>query len=146
MSSSSRKIILAVLVVGMIFISYLLGLRSQIKFREIFENLILITNKQQIDTIIDKLAECESNKNPLALNIHDKDGTASYGWLQYKPETFRKYAIKYGFIGKNASWNYIMTIIWDKEMQIRVAREMLKDEEVNPMKEWPICWQRVTKK
>ena len=40
------------MVVGMIFISYLLGLRSQIKFREIFENLILITNKQQIDSYV----------------------------------------------------------------------------------------------
>ena len=96
--------------------------------------------------LIEKLAECESSKNPLALNTHDRDGTASYGYLQFKPETFRKYAVKYGFIGENASWDYVMTVIWDKEMQIRVAREMLKDEEVNPAKEWPICWKKITKK
>jgi len=149
--SSSKKIILAVIVIfGVLGFGYLLGQSNQIQIKvgeeKGFENLTLITTQQQIDALIEKLAECESSKNPLALNTHDRDGTASYGYLQFKPETFRKYAVKYGFIGENASWDYVMTVIWDKEMQIRVARKMLKDEEVNPAKEWPICWRKITKK
>jgi len=147
--SSSKKIILAILVIlGVLGTGYLLGKKDTIKidFSTTLDEITILTTEQQVDALIEKLAECESGKNPHAVNFKDRDGTASYGYLQFKPESFRYYGIKYGFIGENADWDYIMTIIWDKEMQVRIAKKMIDDKKVDPAKEWPICWRKITKK
>jgi len=149
MSSSSRKIISAIIAfLAILYVGYLLGQKGQIKvnFSNSLDEVTILTTEQQVDELIEKLAKCESSNNPRAVNFKDRDGTASFGYLQFKPESFKYYGVKYGFIGENASWDYIMTIIWDKEMQVRIAKRMIDDKKVDPQREWPLCWKKITKK
>ena len=147
MSSSSRKIISAIIAfLAVLYVGYLLGQRNQIKIDFSKDEITILTTEQQLDSLIEKLAKCESSNNPRAVNFKDRDGTASFGYLQFKPETFKRYAVEYGFIGENASWDYIMTIIWDKEMQVRIAKRMIDDKKVDPQREWPLCWKKITTK
>lgn len=53
-----------------------------------------LSKRQQI--WLHALIWCESKGRPEALNPKDKDGTPSYGLLQFKPGTFNAYGKKYG--------------------------------------------------
>jgi hypothetical protein len=97
------------------------------------------------DKIVEKLIMCESSGNPLAINPVD-GGVSSLGLLQWKIETFREYAEKYGVIGKNASWNYVATIIWDKKINKYLAIQILKNEPETAKKLWYNCWRKIHKK
>lgn len=74
--------------------------------------------------IIDKLIACESSGNPMAYNPKDNDGLPKYGILQYRLETFKEQAIKYNILPKTADFK---KEIWNEELQIEVARHMIRD-------------------
>ena len=97
------------------------------------------------DELVEKLIMCESSGNCLAIVPND-GGTASMGCLQWKPETFREYALKYGVIGEKANLNYIMTIIWDKKINKYIAIQILKNEPEKAKKLWYNCWKKIHKK
>jgi|GEM_PF-3177597 len=103
------------------------------------------TNESYYENLINQLIECESSHKELAINVKDKDGTASFSYLQWKPETFREYAIKYGVIGEKASWNWIMTIIWDYKTNKYLGIQILKNEPEKAKNLWPICWKKIKK-
>lgn len=113
----------------------------------ILRNLGLIEierySPDQLRGKIDKLAVCESTDAARAINFEDRDGTASFGCLQFKPTTFRKYAIKYGYMGEKASWDWMMTKIFDCELQKQIGADMIKDKEVDKNNEWPVCWNKI---
>jgi hypothetical protein len=97
------------------------------------------------DELAEKLIMCESSGNCLAIVPND-GGSASMGCLQWKPETFKEYALKYGVIGEKASLNYIMTIIWDKKINKYLAVQILKNEPEKAKKLWFNCWRKIHKK
>ena len=45
------------------------------------------TASGRVDKIMRDLIQCESGGNPKAINPYDLDKTASYGILQFKPQT-----------------------------------------------------------
>jgi hypothetical protein len=97
------------------------------------------------DELVEKLIMCESSGNCLAIVPND-GGSASMGCLQWKPETFKEYALKYGVIGEKASLNYIMTIIWDRKINKYLAVQILKNEPEKAKKLWYNCWRKIHKK
>ena len=102
-------------------------------------------NDSYYDELVEKLIMCESSGNCLAIVPND-GGTASMGCLQWKPETFREYALKYGVIGEKANLNYIMTIIWDRKINKYLAMQILKNEQEKAKQLWYNCWKKINKK
>jgi len=119
---------------------------QQVKNSDMANSTAVIVEKDEEKDIVyekmEKLMECESSNNPLAINVRDKDGTASFGLAQYKPETFKEYGIKYGIIGEKASWNWIMTLIFDAKIQKKLTYEIIKNEPQTARKLWPVCAKR----
>lgn len=88
--------------------------------------------------------KCESSLLEKALNLKDRDGTASYSYAQWKPETFRMYAIKYGVLGEKADWNWIMTIIWDYQTNKYLVMRILQNEKPEVIRNlWPYCYRKM---
>ena len=73
------------------------------------------------------LSFCESGFNENALNKKDLDGTASYGLMQFKPSNLLLYGRKYGIL-PDIEPAEIQNIIYDGELQLRIAAEMIKNE------------------
>ena len=95
------------------------------------------------EQLAEKLIMCESSGKDKAINLKDRDGTASFSYLQWKPETFKEYAIKYGIIGEKASWNYIMTIIWNRDINKYLVIQILKNEPEKVKFLWPVCSRKI---
>jgi len=109
---------------------------------EVVENY---NNDSYYDKLAEELIMCESSGNCLAIVPMD-GGSASMGCLQWKPETFKEYAEKYGVIGEKASLNYIMTIIWDRKINKYLAIQILKNEPEKAKQLWYNCWRKIHKK
>lgn len=75
------------------------------------------------------LIKCESGGNPLAVNEVDRDGTPSYGLLQFKPSTFETFSKAYGVVGE----------LMDPEAQKEIVRKMMDDPSVKWEKQFPDC-------
>ncbi len=142
---SSSKHFLFTLVFFVVFITAgILILISKNGMNKIHEQEELIEIKnQKINKLFEDLVMCESSNNELAINRKDSDGTASFGLLQWKPETFRRLAIKYGIIGEKADWNWIMTLIFDRKVNKKIFVEVMKDKTENPYNLWPICCKKI---
>jgi len=94
---------------------------------------------QQPDPIyklIDKLANCESNNNPLVVNWED-NGSPSYGLLQFKERTFIHYTKRYNLMPK-AEDNEILNNLFDGNYQRELAYRMLKEKAKNSV-HWYNC-------
>jgi len=150
MKPSTKKIIIFLIFLTILALAISIGLpkknheedKNQLVPLEVIEN-------HQDDSYYDELTEqlimCESAGNCLAIVPND-GGTASMGCLQWKPETFKEYALKYGVIGEKASLNYIMTIIWDRKINKYLAVQILKNEPEKAKKLWYNCWRKIHKK
>lgn len=90
---------------------------------------------------IDFLVDCESGGDPKAINPLDRDGTPSWGLLQFKPDTLFYYIRKYNIL-KDIERQEIMNVIFDGDLQVRVLEEMLPDSEVDWYQEFPTCYRR----
>jgi len=117
------------------------GEKSPLVQLEVLEN----QDESYYDELAEKLIMCESSGNCLAIVPMD-GGSASMGCLQWKPETFKEYAEKYGVIGEKASLNYIMTIIWDRKINKYLAIQILKNEPEKAKQLWYNCWRKIHKK
>lgn len=74
---------------------------------------------------------CESSGNPLAINPKDKDGTASYGLLEFKPATFFGFAKLY---------RITVTDFKDADEQVQITVGMVHHrEEINWFQQFPDC-------
>lgn len=141
--SKSKKLILIILIVLLAGISYFFFNRDSIK-QTIESSITMIESIRKERTMewLEKISMCESSNNPKAINLKDRDGTASYGLLQFKPNTFREYAEKYGIIGKEADLDWIMTIIWEEKIQKRLGYLILKNEPEKAKHLWPNCYRK----
>jgi len=82
-----------------------------------------------------KLIVCESSGNPGAINEKDRDGTPSYGLLQFKPATF------YGFAKK-----YLIeaTDHMNPDKQIEIAVKMIEDRKnIDWWQQFPACSEKI---
>lgn len=85
--------------------------------------------------IIDQLCLCESGNNPDIINPNDK-GSPSYGILQFKEPTYRKFCVeKYG----------IDEDIMNPKNQKECASEML-EEDFDNIFNWANCWNKIVNK
>lgn len=98
------------------------------------------------EEIVGAMIVCESGGNDSALNPCDKDKTPSFGRLQFKPETLKRYVLKYEFFSQEEvdawTWDDLMEHVWDGELQERIFRKMLDDSDVNFAWEFPDCYRR----
>jgi len=137
------------------FFAIILGIFSGIISNKIFNQIanhekqldVKIQELKEIEQKIEsyyedlfkKIVQCESSGKILAINPRDKDGTASFGILQWKPETFKEYGVKYGVIGEKASWDLIMTKIFDYQTNKYLFIQIIKNEPEKIKKLWPNC-------
>ena len=141
---SSSKHFLFTLVFFVVFIIVgLLILISKNEMKKIPPEELIEIENQKINQLFEELVMCESSNNELAINRKDSDGTASFGLLQWKPETFRRLAVKYGIIGEKADWNWIMTLVFDRRVNKKIFVEVMKDTTENPYNLWPICCKKI---
>ena len=75
------------------------------------------------------LIACESQGNPKAINPKDRDGTPSYGLLQFKPSTFEMFSKAYGIEGE----------LMDPEAQKAIVVRMMDDKSVVWENQFPAC-------
>jgi len=143
----SPSFILLVVFVGL-FVVLLLRPKDIINIKNLLVPSSVVENYQQdgyYDEMAEKLIMCESSGNCLTIVPAD-GGSASFGCLQFKIETFREYAEKYGVVGKNASWNYVATIIWDKKINKYLVIQILRNEPEKAKQLWYNCWRKINKK
>ena len=94
-------------------------------------------------TWISALEWCESNGNPEAVNLKDKDGTPSYYSFQFKPETFRYYGEMYSVIEKKLTNEKIMELMKSNEIQREIVEHMVLDKAVNFRQQFPACTKKL---
>lgn len=80
-------------------------------------------------TWLEALIQCESNGRPEAVNPKDRDGTPSYGLLQFKPSTFDFFKKAYGIEGE----------LMDPEAQKAIVIRMMDDESIVWENQFPAC-------
>lgn len=83
---------------------------------------------------------CESNETVDAINPVDRDGTASYGLLQFKPDTFYSFAEAYGITVPASTAD--LPAYMDPDTQRAIVRAMMRDPSVDWSWQFPDCVQR----
>lgn len=91
------------------------------------------------DAWIQRLRMCESSGIDEKINPKDTDGTPSYYAFQFKPSTFRMYAIRYKLISKFTPNSEIMKMIRSYEIQKEIVEKMIEDPKVKWRNEFPAC-------
>lgn len=86
-----------------------------------------LTDRQA--TWLDALIWCESKAVPSAVNPKDRDGTPSYGYLQFKPSTLAYFEQKYGITGP------LMSSTTQKE----IVTQMILQGGVDWRQQFPAC-------
>lgn len=146
--SRKTKFLIIFLFIFVIILSIWVGRKNTKEAKSSLVQLEVVENQQDenyYDELAEKLIMCESSDNCLAIVPYD-GGSASLSCLQWKPETFKEYALKYGVIGEKSSLNYIMTIIWDKKVNKYLAVQILKNEPEKAKQLWYNCWRKIHKK
>jgi hypothetical protein len=145
--SKKTKILLIFLLILVLILSIWLVKKDTKKVKSSLVQLAVVENQDEnyYDELAEKLIMCESSGNCLAIVPYD-GGSASLSCLQWKPETFKEYALKYGVIGEKSNLNYIMTIIWDKKVNKYLAIQILKNEPEKAKQLWYNCWRKIHKK
>ena len=87
---------------------------------------------------------CESRGKISAINPSDADGTPSYSSFQWKPSTFKYYAVKYNLLkGEDVDTDEeLMAQMSVYENQKAIVTEMLNDPKVRWNNEFPDCTMR----
>ena len=81
---------------------------------------------EQPDATITALINCESG-NRWDIRILDTNNAYSYGGLQYQIATFKRYGEKYNLIEKGLGEEALRTLVYSRDLQIKVTREVLKE-------------------
>jgi len=102
--------------------------------------IISVNNKEQLlDIVIKNLNQCENYGDWTCRKILDSNNKYSYGGLMFQFDTFKNKGIKYGFFNKNIKNNEVLEKICDKNLQIIIAKEILKQEKQG-FKNWKNCF------
>jgi hypothetical protein len=145
-SGKKAKILLIFLAILVLIITIWLVKKN---IKEVKSSLVQLSAVENQDTgyyeeMAEKLIMCESSNEPLTINAKDRDGTASFSFAQWKPETFKMFAVKYGVLGEKADWNYIMTIIWNRETNKYLVVKILENENMETLKKlWGNCIRKI---
>ncbi|MFN3781544.1 MAG: hypothetical protein ACK4SO_05160 [Candidatus Kapaibacteriota bacterium] len=99
--------------------------------------------KHQQEIWISALEWCESRGIKEAINPRDKDGTPSWYSFQFKPETFRYYAIKYGLLSKEITLTETMEKMENYDLQREIIRRMVSDRNIKWDQEFPSCFKKI---
>jgi len=86
---------------------------------------------------------CESNGNKEAINPNDEDNTPSYYSFQWKPGTFKSYAIKYGVIPANTTNEKAFELMKDYNLQVKVVDNMILDQTIKWNIQFPGCTKKI---
>lgn len=84
---------------------------------------------------LDRLVQCESHGDPKAVNPKDRDGTPSYGLLQFKPSTFAMFSKAYGMAST--------TDYMDPIAQRLIVMRMMRDPSVRWHQQFPVCVEKL---
>lgn len=135
------KVVLAIIVVILLFFTppLITSIRKTKTMETKTSESLQEIQQVELNQLFEDLVKCESTNNELAINRKDTDGTASFGLLQWKPETFRRLAVKYGVIGEKADWNWTMTLVFDRRVNKKIFVEVMKDKSENPYDLWGNC-------
>ncbi len=82
-----------------------------------------------------RLMNCESGIKVSAINPNDLDNTPSYGILQFKPGTYRTFAVKYGLASTTDYMNPVE--------QIAIVEHWILEPEVDWTQQFPACVARL---
>lgn len=99
----------------------------------------------QVEAWFYSLMWCESRGKADAENPLDLDGTPSYGCFQFKPETMRHYASKYGLLSATLTLEEYKNYAFDCDFTKQIVFKMLSDTNVLWEKEFPDCVRRLGK-
>lgn len=128
---------LAIVVMLIIFSAFLLTPR-EVKSIETIEPAPQTDLQRRQEVWISALSWCESRGVETAVNKVDRDGTPSYGLMQFKPDTFYSLSKKYG-LPSDVSY-------MDAEQQKEIVRHMINDPEFTDhslkYQQFPDCIQR----
>lgn len=91
-----------------------------------------------LEYFVEELAKCESGQDPLVVNPHD-GGSPSYGYVQFKELTWVN-QIRFYKMLSNAEDKELMNFIHDKDVQIELAKNMLRD---GKWEHWRNCAKRI---
>ena len=87
---------------------------------------------------------CESRGNPEAVNKKDRDGTPSYGILQFKPSTFKYYGERYG-IGEQLELGFSPDGYMNPDGQEFIVEQMIIRGDVDWNQQFPDCVKKLGK-
>jgi len=79
-----------------------------------------------LEPILYELAKCESGGRD-DIHILDSNDKYSYGRFQFQLTTFRGFGIQYGILPKEITEAEAEMLIYDQELQTKVASAMIKD-------------------
>lgn len=94
-----------------------------------------------VNAWIKDLGWCESRNKP-HIKVMDSNDKYSYGYLQFQAETFMLYGKRYGILDKDLEFGEVENLIYDKDLQIRIAERMLADGLHN---HWKNCYNKIYK-
>ncbi len=152
----NRRIIVTVVIGMMGFIFLCIGVLSVNKAQGAWigswTNLVIGTPLEGIlgekqapqpsatDVLIDKLAQCESRGNNMAVNPNDLDNTPSYSTFQWKPSTWALYVKRYK-LWNSKDWDEadLSNAMWDTQYQTAIVKKMFTDPLVDLRHEFPSC-------
>jgi len=87
---------------------------------------------------------CESSGDNLAINPKDLDGAPSYGLAQWKPETLKYYATRYGLLPDNLETSDYINWAFDPDLSYELLARMIGErDKINWKKEFPLCIKKV---
>ena len=82
---------------------------------------------------------CESKGDNEAINSEDRDGTASFYAFQWKPETFKTYALRYKLLPEGLEIQDYQNWANDYDLEAEILNRMLNDKKVKWDQEFPDC-------
>lgn len=92
--------------------------------------------RDNIDDIIDRLAQCESSGDPDAINPDD-GGSVSFGLLQIKKDTFQYFNQRHKLL-PDLEYDEIENVIMDPDIQRALVRKVL-EEDMDNLDRWYNC-------
>lgn len=118
----------ALIVLIVLFFPFTFEVKPETQIASMPLELVIVT-ETPAEVWLDKLENCESGRDPKAVNPEDSDGTPSYGILQFKPSTFELFSKAYKIPGE----------LMDPKAQRAIVLRMMKDPSVEWETQFPKC-------
>lgn len=130
------KFAVASISIGLLF-NFLLGGSAEVQPPAIQNEPQFIKTEKEIShqqkVWIFALEFCESKgKGIEAINPKDLDNTPSYYHFQWKPSTFKSYAIKYKLLRNDLEYEDYFNWMSDYDLQYKIVSRMVNDKNITP--------------